>query len=181
MRLVVELADGGRIARAVRTKGLGYAETVEVDAVQVTVTVTDDQGQYASAIPRTAFRVFEDDRPQAVGNFTSEDVPLDLVVAVDISGSMTSVMPKVKTAVKEFLRAVPSRNASRYSASTTTSLPSREGRPIQRSAGGPSIVLRRGAQPLFTMSLSAGSACWDARPAGGRSSCSRTERIRGAM
>jgi VWFA-related protein len=110
VRLVVELVDGGRITRAVRTRGIGYAETVDVDAVQVTVTVTDDEGKYVSAIPKNAFSVFEDDRPQSIGNFSSEDVPLDLVVAVDISGSMTPVMPKLKTAVKEFLRAVPSRD-----------------------------------------------------------------------
>jgi VWFA-related protein len=110
VRLVVDLADGGRIARTVRTRGLGYAETVDVDAVQVTVTVTDDQGKYVSGIPRKAFRVFEDNRPQQVGNFSSEDVPLELVVAVDISGSMAPAMPRLKTAVKEFLRSVPSRD-----------------------------------------------------------------------
>jgi Ca-activated chloride channel family protein len=110
VRLVVDLADGGRIARTVRTRGLGYAETVDVDAVQVTVTVTDTQGKYVSGIPRKAFRIFEDSKPQQVGNFSSEDVPLELVVAVDISGSMAPAMPKLKTAVKEFLRAVPSRD-----------------------------------------------------------------------
>jgi len=34
-------------------------------------------------------------------------VPLELVVAIDISGSMTPAMPKLKKAVKEFLAAVP--------------------------------------------------------------------------
>jgi Ca-activated chloride channel family protein len=110
VRLVVDLADGGRIARTVRTRGLDYAETVDVDAVQVTVTVTDTQGKYVSGIPRKAFRIFEDSKPQQVSNFSSEDVPLELVVAVDISGSMAPAMPKLKAAAKEFLRAVPSRD-----------------------------------------------------------------------
>src|SRR4030095_3790260 len=39
--------------------------------------------------------------------FASEDVPLELVVAVDVSGSMAPVIPKLKQAVKAFLGAVP--------------------------------------------------------------------------
>ena len=37
-------------------------------------------------------------------------MPLELIVAVDISGSMTPAMPKLKTAVKEFLGAVPAQD-----------------------------------------------------------------------
>lgn len=111
VRLVVTLAAGGRVVRAVRTKGLAFADAVDVDAVQVTVTVTDEStGKFVSKLPRSAFRVFEDNRPQTVSNFASEDVPLELVVAVDISGSMTPVMPKVKKAVEDFLGAVPARD-----------------------------------------------------------------------
>jgi VWFA-related protein len=84
---------------------------VDVDAVQVTVTVADEStGKFVSKLPRSAFRVFEDNRQQTISHFASEDVPLELIVAVDISGSMTPVMPKVKKAVEEFLGAVPSRD-----------------------------------------------------------------------
>jgi VWFA-related protein len=75
--------------------------------VQVTVTVTDATGRFVPKLPRSAFRVFEDERQQTISNFASEDVPLELVVAVDVSGSMTTVMPKVRKAVKDFLAAVP--------------------------------------------------------------------------
>ena len=54
--------------------------------------------------------MFEDGRPQAITHFASEDVPLELVAAIDISGSMAPVMPKVKKAVKEFLGDVPPRD-----------------------------------------------------------------------
>ena len=39
------------------------------------------------------------------------DVPLELIVAVDISGSMTPSMTKLKTAVKAFLGDVPPQDA----------------------------------------------------------------------
>lgn len=110
VRLVVALTTGGRIVRTLRTRSLQFDEKVDVDAIQVTVTVTDDAGRFVAGLPRSAFRVFEDGKPQAISHFTSENVPLEMVVAVDISGSMTPVMPKVKTAVKGFLTAVPSRH-----------------------------------------------------------------------
>ncbi|HUR36145.1 MAG TPA: VWA domain-containing protein [Vicinamibacterales bacterium] len=107
IRLVVTPAAGARIVRTLRTKGIGYADRVNVEAIQVTVTVTDDAGRFIGGIPRPAFRVFEDGKPQPVTYFASEDVPLELIVAVDISGSMTTSMVKLKKAVKDFLLAVP--------------------------------------------------------------------------
>jgi VWFA-related protein len=87
---------------------VSYAEYVNVDAVQVTVTVGDGHGRFVRGLPQSAFHVFEDDRPQRISHFASENVPLDLIVAIDISGSMTTAMTKVKSAVKEFLAAIPS-------------------------------------------------------------------------
>ena len=110
IRLVVTPLEGDRIIKTMRTKGLGYADKVNVEAIQVTVTVTDDKGRFVGGIPRSAFRVLEDGKQEPITYFASEDVPLELVVAVDISGSMTPSMPKLKTAVKGFLVAVPPKN-----------------------------------------------------------------------
>ena len=110
VRAVATVKSGARIVQTVRTKSIGYVERVDVDVVQVTVTVADGHGKFVRNIPKSAFRVFEDGRPQAVTHFASEDVPLELVAAIDISGSMGPVMPKVKKAVKEFLGDVPPRD-----------------------------------------------------------------------
>ena len=107
VRAVANLVAGGRIVQTVRTKALGYTEKVDVDVVQVTVTVGDGHGHFVQGLPQSAFKVFEDNRTQAITHFASENVPLELVVAIDISGSMTAAMPKLKLAVKEFLSAVP--------------------------------------------------------------------------
>jgi VWFA-related protein len=104
---VANLAAGGRAVTVSRTKPLGYTETVDVDVVQVTVTVSDGRGRFIRGLPQSAFKVYEDNRLQTISHFASENVPLELVVAVDISGSMTPAMPKLKKAVKEFLAAVP--------------------------------------------------------------------------
>jgi len=108
IRVVAELTGGGRVVRTVRTRALGYAEKVDVDVVQVIATVTDHAGHFVAGLPRTAFHIEEDGKTQKISHFGSEDVPLDLIVAVDVSGSMAPAMPRLKTAVKEFLQAVPS-------------------------------------------------------------------------
>jgi VWFA-related protein len=110
IRLVVDLEGGGRLVDTVRTRALTFADREYVDAIQVTVTVTDDEGNYIQKLPRGAFRLFEDGREQTIASFASEDVPLELAVAVDISGSMTTAMTRLKDAVKRFLGAIPSRD-----------------------------------------------------------------------
>jgi VWFA-related protein len=110
IRVVADLKAGGRVIRTVRTRALGYAEKVDVDIVQIIATVTDGSGHFITGLPRTAFHIEEDGRPQSISHFGAEDVPLELIVACDVSGSMAPAMSRLKEAVKEFLAAVPSRD-----------------------------------------------------------------------
>ena len=74
------------------------------------------------------------------------DVPLELLVAVDISGSMGPSMPKMKKAVKDFLRRC--RPAPGDAARIQRQyLPLTRRTTIPRSACGRSIASRRGAPP----------------------------------
>jgi Ca-activated chloride channel family protein len=106
VRVVANWPDGTRLVHNVRTRGLAYADSANVDVVQVTVTVGDGRGHYVKGLPQSAFHIREDGRPQDVTHFQSEDVPLDLLVALDISNSMTAAMPKLKEASKDFLNKV---------------------------------------------------------------------------
>jgi len=110
VRAVATLRGGTRLVQTVRTKSVGYTERVNVDVVQVTVTVSDGRGKFIPNIPQGSFHVFEDNLPQQISHFASEDIPLELIVAIDISGSMTPSMPKLKAAVKEFLGDVPAQD-----------------------------------------------------------------------
>jgi Ca-activated chloride channel family protein len=110
IRVVADLKAGGRVIRTVRTKSLGYAEKVDVEVVQVIATVTDSSGHFVTGLPRSAFHLDEDGKAQKISHFGAEDVPLELIVACDVSGSMAPAMPRLKQAVKEFLAAVPSRD-----------------------------------------------------------------------
>jgi Ca-activated chloride channel homolog len=110
VRVAATLSRGGRIVQTRRTKALGFTEKVDVDVVQVTVTVSDSHGRFVRGLSQSIFHVAEDGRPQRITHFASEDIPLELLVAIDISGSMTPSMPKLKNVVKEFLAAVPRTN-----------------------------------------------------------------------
>jgi Ca-activated chloride channel family protein len=104
-RVVAYLKVGTRLAETVRTRGSEYVEAVDVDMVHVTVTVHDGN-RFVRGLPREAFRVFEDNVPQPVSHFASENIPLELAVGVDVSGSMTDSIDGVKENVKRFLSAL---------------------------------------------------------------------------
>jgi VWFA-related protein len=102
VRVVATLADGRRLVDNVRTKDLGYTEQVRADAVLVPTIVTAN-GQFVRGLRQQDFQVFEDGVPQPIASLVTEDAPLDLVLAVDISGSMEGSLDRVKPAVKQLL------------------------------------------------------------------------------
>jgi Ca-activated chloride channel homolog len=102
VRVVATLTDGRRLIDNVRTKDLGYAERTEVEAVLVPVIVTEG-GRFVPGLRKADFEVLEDGVPQQVLALASEESPLDLVLAIDISGSMEGALEDVKSAVKQLL------------------------------------------------------------------------------
>lgn len=108
-RVVGNLIGGGRIVASSRTKGLDQVEKVSVDVVQITAVVTD-RGRFVSGLAPHQFRLLEDNVPQAIGHFSAEGSPLEIVVAIDVSESMTLAMPQLKNAVKKFLSALSARD-----------------------------------------------------------------------
>ena len=102
VRVVATLSDGGRLVQNVHTKDLGYTEKVSAEAVLVPVIVTDG-GEFVRGLKQGDFEVLEDNVPQRVQSMVSEGAPLDLVVAIDISGSMEQSLADVRAAVKQLL------------------------------------------------------------------------------
>jgi Ca-activated chloride channel family protein len=110
IRVVATLRDT-RLVRVVRTGEDPRAASrptfsIGVEGVELAVTVSDGK-RFVPGLPASVFHVFEDDKPQTIASFASEEVPLSLVVAVDTSTSMTPAMPSLKAAAKAFLAGVP--------------------------------------------------------------------------
>jgi Ca-activated chloride channel family protein len=106
VRAVASLRDGGRLVATVRTKGAAVAPAAFVQVVQVATTVTDKSGRFVRGLGREAFRIFEDGVEQPLTHFIGEGTARELVIAVDMSGSMAEAMPVCRRAVKGFLGAL---------------------------------------------------------------------------
>lgn len=110
IRAVAEMRDGRRIVHNVRTKELDYTEAVDVDVVQITAVVTDSGGRFVRGLKPGDFTVQEDGKPQKITHFASENIPLELVSAIDVSASMHEVLPGVKEAAKRFMSGLEARD-----------------------------------------------------------------------
>jgi VWFA-related protein len=64
-------------------KEQGTTIKVVVPSVELSVTVKDGSGQLVPDLHKDEFRIFEDDVEQTVDRFTSEAVPLSLVILID--------------------------------------------------------------------------------------------------
>lgn len=106
IRVVATLTDGRRVADSIRTRKFVVAERVDVELVQVTASVTDSDGTFVKGLTNDAFRLFEDQVPQAITYFAAEHAALEVLVAIDVSASMKAAMPSVRAAVKQFLAAL---------------------------------------------------------------------------
>jgi VWFA-related protein len=110
---VVTLADGRLIRQAIRTKGIPYTEDVDVNVIHITALVKDRSGNFVRGLEREAFRVTDRGVRQNISYFPPGEVPLEIIVAVDISGSMAAALPQVKTAVKRFVSALRPKDQQR--------------------------------------------------------------------
>lgn len=102
VRAVATFENGRRLVANVRTRNPGYTERVDTRAVLVPVIVTQG-GRFVRGLKRQDFEVFEEGVKQPIDSLASEEAPLDLVLAVDISGSMEHALVDVKPAVRQLL------------------------------------------------------------------------------
>jgi Ca-activated chloride channel family protein len=83
--IVVVVAAG--VTGAQSQEGFRFRSGVEL--VNVTATVTDDDGHFVSGLQQEDFTVYEDGQVQDVSHFSADRVPVSLGIALDASGSMT--------------------------------------------------------------------------------------------
>ena len=103
IRATAELAQGGRAIATIQTRGVKFAEAVDVDVVQLTAVVTDRSGRFVTGLKSDDFKVYDNDRLQPISSFQSENIDLELIAAIDVSSSMKEALPRVKESAKRFL------------------------------------------------------------------------------
>ena len=78
---------------------------VNVNLVNVLVSVLDEHNRPAPDLPLEAFQVFDEDNPQAIAVFEKEtEQPLDLALMIDASLSAQLSMPAQREAAERLLR-----------------------------------------------------------------------------
>lgn len=76
---------------------------VDVKLVNIFVNVTDKNGSIVGGLTKDDFAVFEDGRPQQIALFERQsEVPLNLTLAIDTSGSVQKDLSEEATAARHF-------------------------------------------------------------------------------
>lgn len=106
IRVVAELDDGTSTEDLRYFNAPKYLSEVDVQAVELFVSVLD-KGKPVTGLTQEAFHVLEDGIPQTVDGFeVMKNLPVNVGLAVDTSGSMEESMIEAQRAANEFLRDV---------------------------------------------------------------------------
>lgn len=87
--MLVVLASGLVLAQQPVFRGTG-------DIVRVFVTVTDRDGRLATSLTQDDFDVRDEGRPQPIVLFDNQPQPIQLIVMLDVSGSMQGNLPLLR-------------------------------------------------------------------------------------
>lgn len=105
--VVATLDDGARTETVRFLRAPEYMEEVDVNLVELYVTVTDRGNQLISGLAQDDFEVLEAGKPQEITKFELvENRPLTIGMLLDTSGSMAQSLVQAQSAAAGFLRSV---------------------------------------------------------------------------
>lgn len=97
-------AGGSVVTRAsVRTAAAGFSELVQVVGVDLFPVVLDRRGRYVRDLAQEEFTVLEDGRPVELDGFERTVRDFDLVIVLDVSGSMSGQIGVVQSAAESLV------------------------------------------------------------------------------
>jgi Ca-activated chloride channel family protein len=77
---------------------------MNVDMVLVPVTVTDPMNRLVTGLEQEDFQVSENNGPQKIVSFASEDAPVSIGIIFDLSGSMSSKLIRARESILQFIK-----------------------------------------------------------------------------
>src|SRR5262245_30517075 len=81
-----------------------FTLSVDVELVQLPISVLDAKGRPVDGLGKDNFQIFEDNTLQQIKLFQHEDIPLSLGLVIDNSGSMRNKRERVNSAALSFVR-----------------------------------------------------------------------------
>jgi len=79
--------------------------TADTNLVVLYASVVDKNGKLVTNLPQSAFKVYENDKEQALKTFRHEDVPVSMGIIIDNSGSMRDKRARVAAASLALVKA----------------------------------------------------------------------------
>lgn len=92
------------LAQAPRTTPAPLTFGTGIEVINLTVSVTEPNGHYATDLKREDFAVFEDGIRQELTLYTHEDLPISLMLMVDTSASMDEKLSVAQAAAVRFVK-----------------------------------------------------------------------------
>src|SRR5215831_837621 len=92
------------LAQDVAHQDKNYAVSVDVQLVQLPVSVLDKDGHPVNGLRKEDFEIFEDGVQQEISFFTHDDVPISVGLVIDNSASMHNKRERVNSAALSFVR-----------------------------------------------------------------------------
>lgn len=105
LRALAILTDGSQAEDIQFINSPQFGTVVKVTAIELPVTVLDNQGNPVEDLTIDDFTVYEDKVEQEISHFSlHRDLPVRMGMVLDTSGSMTDTLPTVQRVVMGFLR-----------------------------------------------------------------------------
>lgn len=79
---------------------------IDTALVNIPVIVSDRDNRYVPGLNQDNFKVFEDGIEQKIEVFSSDQAPMNIILALDTSLSTEKVLGKIKKAAKEFIKSL---------------------------------------------------------------------------
>ena len=103
VRAVAYQPDGNFVEDTVWVNAPDYMENLEIQFVELYITVLDKQGHPVQGLEQEDFRVFEDGLPQEVRRFDLvTNLPINAGIVLDVSASMERNMEMARAAALQF-------------------------------------------------------------------------------
>ena len=103
VRAVATLTTGERLTSSVRTKGVTISDRSEVESILVVTHVTDSNGRFAKGLTANDFRILDEGVEQKVNLLDTGEGGAEVLLALDVSGSMANNIEDLKTVALDFI------------------------------------------------------------------------------
>lgn len=98
-------STSGQLTRTAATDQLLHEQFIRLksELVLLSISVTDQLGRFITGLKPDHFTVYEDNVPQQVKFFSTDDIPISVGLILDVSGSMKSKIARLREAVRRFI------------------------------------------------------------------------------